>query len=41
MQGIRVIADVVMEMAEGIASTVKAGVNMVKNSVMQFLGVEA
>lgn len=40
-QGINVVANVATEMAEGIATTVKAGVNTVKNSVMQFLGVEA
>ena len=40
-QGISVVADVATEMADGIAATVKAGVNTVKNSVMQFLGVEA
>ncbi len=40
-QGIELVADVATEMVDGITATVKAGVNTVKNSVMQFLGVEA
>ena len=40
-QGISIAANVATEMAEGIVTTVKAGANTVKNSVMQFLGMEA
>jgi hypothetical protein len=39
--GIELVAGVASEVVVGVTNTVKAGLNKVKNSVMQFLGTEA